>query len=209
MPVLQAKTDTPCVNIPPIPSYLFAWCCGDNLHCTNAGEPGYSTHLLSEFLQMRSNLIKQLVGSGPKKFKVLDAWCTTTCTSIANTATRLSELKHFTAKDGIHFIPAGYKNLAARTVATSKTLLSSLQKPSKPQYNYWRGFKSPVGSTMPPVHRPASTKCPNGTAMNPPPNARGAMRCRLRGFGFHPYKRKLMNKTVTVVIIVHVSPAFS
>jgi hypothetical protein len=107
MPILWAKKDTPCVIIPPIPRYLFARCCGDTSHCTNAGDPGYSTHLLSEFLQMRNNLIKHLVGSGLKNFKVLDVCCTTTCTSTANIATRLTELKRFTAKDGVHFTPAG------------------------------------------------------------------------------------------------------
>ncbi len=78
---------------------------------------------------------------------------TTTCTSTANTATRISELKCFNAKDGLHYISAGYKN---RVVATLNSLLSSPQRPSKPQCHFLRGFKSPVGSTTPPVHRLAT-----------------------------------------------------
>ncbi len=130
---------------------------------SNTREPGYSTQLLSDFLLMRNNLIKQLVGSSLKNFKVLDACCTTTCPSTANTVTRLAKLKRFTAKDGVHYITAGYKNLADRITATLKTLLSSPRRPNKPQSRVWRGFKSPVGSAVPQVNRQTAAQSQGGS----------------------------------------------
>ncbi len=67
----------------------------------------------------------------------------TTCTSTANTATRISELKCFNAKDGVHYISAGYKNLTDRVVATVNSLLSSPQRPSKPQCHFLKRLQEP------------------------------------------------------------------
>jgi hypothetical protein len=107
LPILSAKGDTPCVLIPPLPRYLFASCCDDLSHCTNAKNDKYQENLLTGFLQLRNGLIKTLVSAGVKNFKVLDTCCTTNCATTANSKTRLSELKTVTAKDGVHYVAAG------------------------------------------------------------------------------------------------------
>ncbi len=168
----------------PVPSYLFARCCEDTSHCTNVGEPDYSMQLLSDFLQMRNNLIKQLVGSGLKNFKALDACCVTTCTSTANTAARLSELKRFTAK---------------------VLCLSRLQEPSGPRCSNTEGtavFPTKavqVSESLLERLQESHQLCSNpdqplrycaAPKWNVSFNIRGLARGRPRGFGFHPYRRR-------------------
>jgi lysophospholipase L1-like esterase len=125
LPILSAKGDTPCVLVPPIPRYLFSRCCDDIGHCTNAKKDKYQEELLSGFLQLCNSSIKMLVMAGLKNFKVLDTCCTTTCATTANTKTRLTDLKMVTAKDGVHYVAAGYRNLASRSISCLKTLLAS------------------------------------------------------------------------------------
>jgi hypothetical protein len=64
--------------------------------------------LLTDFLYLLGTLIQHLVRLGVKNSKVMDTWCTTSCTATSNTASRLEELRMVTAKDGIHFTQAGY-----------------------------------------------------------------------------------------------------
>jgi hypothetical protein len=147
LPILLAKGDTPCVLIPPIPRYLLSRCCDDIGHCTDAKKDTYQENLLTGFLQLRNSLIKTLVSAGVKNFKVLDTCCTTNCATTANTKTRLSELKLVTAKDGVHYIAAGYRNLATRSITCLKTMLVSPPRDERPRSFFWRGFKSPRGSS--------------------------------------------------------------
>jgi hypothetical protein len=103
---------------------------------------------------------------------VLDTCCTTTCVTTANTKTRLSDLKMVTAKDGVHYVAAGYRNLANRSISCLKTLLDSPPREERPRSFFWRGFKSPTGSNRigaarPPAHRggvvtPFGTGKPSG-----------------------------------------------
>jgi hypothetical protein len=184
--ILVAKQDTNYVIIPPMPRYLFARCCNDPGHCTNAKDKEYSQSLLTDFLQLRNNLIRQLVAKGLSNFKFLDTCCTTTCTSPANTATRLAELRKGTAKDGVHFIAKGYVNMANRASACLKTLLAATPHTKKDCIHFWRGFKSPIGAS--PVHQrtpPAAHKL--GASNHSRGNSstfRGGPRQ-----GYHPYHR--------------------
>ncbi len=155
-------------------------CCDDTGHCTNAYSDTYQENLLSGFLQQRNNLIKILVSAGVQNFKVLDTCCTTNCATTANTKTRIAGLKQITAKDGIHYVATGYRNLALRSLSCLKTLLVSPPRTDKPRSFFWRGFKSPKGSNRISVARP------------PPFRGRGVLR-PARGThlhkGFHPYLR--------------------
>jgi hypothetical protein len=148
LPILHERGDTPCVIVPPIPrySYLFSRCCSDPGHCTNANKADYCESLLTGFLQQRNELIKTLVSSGVKNFKVFDACCTTTCVTTASTKTRITDLKQVTAKDGVLYVAVGYRNLAARCVNCLKMLLAEPPRPDKPVLHFWRGFKSAKGS---------------------------------------------------------------
>ncbi len=137
LPILSAKGNKPCVIIPPIPRYLFSRCCDDNGHCTNASADRYQENLLSGFQQLRSCLIKQLVSSGVKNFKVLDTCCTTTCATTANMKTRLLDLKTVTVQDGVHYVAAGYRNLANRSISCLKTLLESPPREEKLKSFFW------------------------------------------------------------------------
>jgi lysophospholipase L1-like esterase len=144
MPIIKAKGAKPAVIIPPLPRYLFTRCCSDADHCTNANEENFSAKLLTNFVQLRNELIKQLVSEGITNFKVMDLCCVTNCSLTANTASRLEELKKVTASDGVHFTGTGYTNLAKRCSDCLKTLLGSMCNPkgkkAVPVTFFWRGF---------------------------------------------------------------------
>jgi lysophospholipase L1-like esterase len=178
MPILSAKGDIPCVLVPPIPRYLFSRCCDDIGHCTNANKENYQEELLGGFLQLRNSLIKILVTAGLKNFKVLDTCCTTTCATTANTKTRLTDLRSVTAKDGVHYVAAGYRNLATRSLSCLKTMLASPPREDRSRSFFWRGFKSPRGSNRVGLPKPASVRGGGNNRF-----ARGTPR------GFHPYRR--------------------
>jgi lysophospholipase L1-like esterase len=177
IPILLEKKDTPCVVVPPIPRYLFSRCCSDSRHCTNANEADYCENLLTGFLQQRGDLIKNLVAAGVTNFKVLDACCTTACATTANTKTRLTDLRGMTASDGVHFVAAGYQNLAARSQVCIRALLSAPPRPVKTAISFWRGFKSPIGS-----NRAASVLVSSS-------RGRGGGGRPFRHRGFHPYRK--------------------
>jgi hypothetical protein len=179
VPILLEKKDIPCVIVPPIPGYLFSRCCSDTGHCTNAQDPDYCEKLLSGFLQLRNDLIKNLVAAGVTNFKVLDACCTTAGATTANTKTRITDLKRVTARDGIHFTAEGYQNLASRSQVCIRALLTTPPRTAKPFLSFWRGFKRPIGSKrVPSAHIPSNRGRGGGVPLRP-----------FRHRGFHPYRK--------------------
>jgi hypothetical protein len=74
-PIIQAKGNKPCIVLPPLPRYLFARCCSDSNHCTNAKDPDFQPTLMSGFVRLKNELIKQLVSQGVTNFKVMDSCC--------------------------------------------------------------------------------------------------------------------------------------
>jgi hypothetical protein len=182
LPILVAKKDINCVIIPPMPRYLFARCCNDPGHCTNANSNEFSQSLLANFLQLRHSLIRQLVSRGLTNFKVLDTCCTTTCTNTATITHRLAELKQVTAKDGVHFIAQGYANMANRASATLQTLLASAPRTRKENTHFWRGFRSPIGARTGThaQHQRGTQSISRGNSIS----YRGGPRR-----GYHPYRR--------------------
>jgi hypothetical protein len=181
-PILAAKKDINCVIIPPMPRYLFARCCNDPGHCTNADGNDFSQSLLASFQQLRHCLIRLLVARGLTNFKVLDTCCTTTCTNTAPVTHRLAQLKQVTAKDGVHFIAQGYANMANRASATLQTLFASAPRTRKENTHFWRGFRSPVGArtgTLP-QHQRGAQSISSGNSIS----SRGGPRR-----GYHLYRR--------------------
>ncbi len=132
IPILSATQDTPCVIIPPLPRDLFDRCCDDNEHCTNFSQLNFAQNLLSGYIQLRNLLIRSLAQKGLTNFKVMDTCCITACKNTANTTTRLSELRQVTAKDGVHFVSAGYANLAARMTTCLAAMFDVPKKVQKP-----------------------------------------------------------------------------
>ncbi len=80
------------------------------------------------FLQLRTDLIRQLVQSGLSNFKVLDSCCTTSCEKTANIPERIISLKETTKKDGIHFTETGNSHLATRAINCLKGLIDGTQE---------------------------------------------------------------------------------
>jgi hypothetical protein len=183
-PVLAAKKDINCVIIPPMPRYLFARCCNDPGHCTNADGNEFSQSLLANFQQLRHCLIRQLVSRGLTNFKVLDTCCTTNCTNTATITHRLAQLKQVTAKDGVHFIAQGYANLASRASATLQTLLTSAPRTRKENIYFWRGFKSPVGARTGTLQQHQHQRGVQSNSRGNSISTRGGPRR-----GYHPYRR--------------------
>ncbi len=54
-PIIQAKGNKPCIVMPPLPRYLFAGCCSDSGHCTNANDSDYQSLLMSGFVRLKMN----------------------------------------------------------------------------------------------------------------------------------------------------------
>ncbi len=106
---------------------------------------------------MRNSLIRQLVSSGLTNFRVMDICCTMECPVTACTEERIKGLRSVTAKDGVHFVNVGYKNLAGRCVDCLSKMFgkeheASGAEPEKrgtPTSFFWRGFRSLCGSSRP------------------------------------------------------------
>jgi hypothetical protein len=168
-----------------MPRWVFALCCRDPGHCTNAGTENYEQHLLTDFMHLHGILIRQLVGMGIKNFKVMDSCCTTTCSPTANTAARLKELRKVTEKDGIHFTQAGYQNLADRCMVCIRALLVNHGKEERLSTFFWRDSRAPGG---PSASHCAASISHMGEARHTV--AGGSLsRGRITLQGFHPYRR--------------------
>jgi lysophospholipase L1-like esterase len=152
IPVIREKGNKPCVIIPPLPRYLFARCCSSPDHCTNMHEKNFQETLMRGFIQLRTNIIQQLAAQGLTNFKVMDACCPTNCSLTADVGERIVELKKITAKDGVHFVDAGYRKIAERVTACIEAMMTGDCKPPglrKPTVHFWRGFRSRRGSLLP------------------------------------------------------------
>ncbi len=146
IPILNAAGNTPCIVIPPLPKYIFAGCCSDPDHCVNLKNPEHKEKLLSDFIQLRHILIKELIANSVKNFKVLDTCSVTALNCTANTSTRIAALADVTAQDGVHFTSDGYFNLA-RSIGAGMDSLAESRPPKRRQKQYfWRGFRSVLGS---------------------------------------------------------------
>jgi hypothetical protein len=106
-PIIQAKGNKPCVVLPPLPRYLFSRCCSDSNHCSNASDPDFQPTLMSGFVRLKNELIKQLVSQGITNFNVMDSCYVTSVPTTASIDLRLSELKKVSNNDGVHFVDVG------------------------------------------------------------------------------------------------------
>ncbi len=145
--------------------------------------------MLTGFVLLRNELIRHLVQSGLMNFKVLDSCCNTSCDNTASVPERLNGLRVSTSKDGVHLTPTGYLNLAGRAMQCIKRMM--VEKPKtirKQQTFFWRGFRSPRGSTW---ARAGSSSIPRDSL-----TLRSVIRGSARGDRhghkprpYHPYKR--------------------
>jgi hypothetical protein len=190
MPILRTKGDKPCVILPPLPRGLFSQCCNDKSHCTNMGEKGFSEELLTGYIRLRNELIKQLVSHGLTSFKVMDICCMTDCAKTANITERLRSLRSIMAKDDTHFVCDGYKNLAERCFACLRQISDNPKRTvQKNVTHFWRGFKSPCGATTPRLAVALQSASRGSYSRG---KARGGARGSFHGFrgrSYHPYQR--------------------
>jgi hypothetical protein len=91
--------------------------------------------MLSGFTELRNILIRHLVSAGLNNFRVIDICCTTTCSVTACTDERLKSLRSVTAKDGVHYVDVGYKNLAGCCIDCLSKMLSHESLHQKKQVN--------------------------------------------------------------------------
>jgi hypothetical protein len=186
IPMYVATGTTNCVILPPQPRFLFKKCCNDATHCTNYDEPNFSGKLLNGYINFRNTLIRHLVASGLRNFKVLDSCCTTDCISTATTPERLEALRKVTAHDGIHVTAKGHENLVARALkcihAMSISTNTGMGKQPATRPGFWRGFKSPRGTMHTHMHRAWDNQ--RGR-----PWRGSLMRAMAPHRGYHPYRR--------------------
>jgi lysophospholipase L1-like esterase len=194
IPIIKEKGNKPCVIVPPLPRYLFARCCSSPEHCTNMQEKNYQETIMSGFIRLRTDLIKQLVTLGLTNFKVMDACCPANCSLTADISERIAEMKKITAKDGIHFVDAGYKKIAERVTTCMAAMLSvdsndTIQSQRKPIVHFWRGFRSQRGSLLPRMGNSNHHSLSNVISRGSHRGSRGLLRGHGRSRIFHPYRR--------------------
>ncbi len=152
-------------------------------------EPDFPAKMLAGFVQMRNELIRNLVKSGLTEFKVLDSCCNTDCATTASVPERLEGLRTSTAKDGVHLTPKGYLNLAGRATKCIKQMMEGQPKITrKTQTFFWRGFRSTCGSSW--ARTGTSSIHKDSHALRGV--VRGSARGDRRGHvprPYHPYKR--------------------
>jgi hypothetical protein len=162
--------------VPPQPRYVFAGCCNDPDHCANLKNPEHKEKILTDFIQLRHILIKELVANGVKNFKVLDTCSVTALNSTANASTRIEALAEVTVHDGFHFSREGYFNLARNIGAGMDTFASERPQKKRQKQYFWRGFRSAWGSDKPSANA--------NTAI-----IRGRSWSSVGRRQFHPYKK--------------------
>jgi lysophospholipase L1-like esterase len=194
IPVIKEKGNKPCVIVPPLPRYLFARCCSSPEHCTNMQEKNYQETIMGGFIRLRTDLIKQLVTLGLTNFKVMDACCPANCSLTADISERIAEMRKITAKDGVHFIDAGYKKIAERVTACMAAMLTvdsndTSQSQRKPTVHFWRGFRSQRGSLLPRMGNSNHHSLSNVISRGSHRGSRGQLRSHGRSKLFHPYRR--------------------
>jgi hypothetical protein len=177
--IFLEKRHCPVVVIPPLPRYLFGGCCTLAEHCPNVAKPEHASKLLGDIIGLRNCLKKHVAGLGIANCRILDTCCVTDCIPTADTNTRLKALRTVTARDGIHFLEAGYDWLVRNILNSSEHPSSKAKQSIKAKQHYWRGFRSPVGTNTP------------GTNTQGVNSRGGHARNRShRTLHFHPYKRK-------------------
>jgi hypothetical protein len=67
----------------------------------------------------------------------------------AGIADRLTELRAVMAKDDTHYLEIGYKNIANRCRNCIQQIMAESKTVTKKNSYFWRGFKSPCGSSAP------------------------------------------------------------
>jgi hypothetical protein len=183
-----AKKNSTLVVVPPLPRYLFAGCCKQADHCANVTKPEHASKILSDAIGLRNSLKKFVPGLGLSNCRVLDTCCVTDCIPPANVDNRIEALRAVTAKDGVHFSDIGYDRMvkhimqipAKPHIATSVRSTSGTAK-----VHYWRGFRSPVGST-------ANVNNSRSTVQGRGAHARGGLHRGTRHHNpYHPYRRHL------------------
>jgi hypothetical protein len=191
-PIIKAIGSKPCIVLPPLPRYVFARCCNDKGHCINADDPEYQSFMMSGFVWLKNDLIKQLVSNGVSNFKVMDTCCVTSVPTTATIGERLSELKKVSSGDGIHFTAEGYQHMASHVIECLKTLIGKPTKMTKQKTYFWRGFRSRRGSSIPVATVGSHSRSVRGGGIP----LRGGSRGRPRGGssgrrprGFHPYRK--------------------
>jgi hypothetical protein len=183
VPIFMAAGKTPCIVVPPLPRYIFASCCNDPSHCPNLSNPNHKEKMLTDFIQLRHTLVKELVANGVSNFKVLDTCSATALPCTANTASRIQALAEITARDGVHLKPEGYFNLARSIGTGMDSLAAPKRNPKKQKQYFWRGFKSTKGSDTMAV--------PHGTTNRATVHGKHHRGRSIHGgnYMFHPYKR--------------------
>jgi hypothetical protein len=161
LPVLDLIAGNLLVILPPQPRYLFSPCCGDRGHCTNVGTDGHADRILGATSKLRTVLKKRLLGRTAGLH-----WVTDTCSAVpesvqGNAAEKLQFLKGCSAQNGVHYTREGYVNIAKTISVTIQKLqtgdigraknsgASAVHVSGSGRRFFWRGFSSPVGSSLP------------------------------------------------------------
>jgi hypothetical protein len=182
------------IIIPPLPRNLFSGCCNLTNHCPNVGKPEHPGKLLTEVIGLRNCTKKHVASIGMQNCRVLDTCCVTDCLGTADINTRVEALKHVTAKDSIHFHAIGYDNLVKSIMGTLfRPTNTTSSKQNATKVHYWRGFRSPVGSTAVANHEIDKGARQHHRGRGEYSGRGDHIRSRHRGHlhhnPFHPYRR--------------------
>ncbi len=138
-------------------------------------------------------MIKQLDSHGLTNFKVMDSCCATNCSLTANISERIVEMRKITSKDGVHFVDAGYRNIAERSIVCISTMLAGdnrVTSQQKPTIHFWRGIRSPRGLLLPKLGSSTPQTLYGRAARSTfRGSSRGTPGGNGRNWSFHPYRK--------------------
>jgi hypothetical protein len=176
------------IIIPPLPRYLFSGCCNHTNQCPNVGKPEHPGKLLTEVIGLRNCLKKHVSSIGIQNCRVLETCCVTDCIGTADINTRIEALKQVTAKDSIHFLATGYDNLVKHIMLTlARPACTTNRKHNTAKVHYWRGFRSPIGSSLVANHVMEKTACQHSRGRGD--HSRSRYCGHQHHNRFHPYRR--------------------
>ena len=140
------------VCVPPLPRYLFKACCNEQGHCEGVGTVQYPGTLLEKTLTCRRVMKDFLTGQFSDTVVVPDL-VQKMFPGAKSTTELLSEIRKFSAADGVHLLADGYGLVAdvLKDVITEHFAavvpVSGGKGCGRPVF--WKGFLSPTGSSRP------------------------------------------------------------
>jgi len=143
-PVLAKMCQKPTVLIPPLPRFVFGGCCKLKDHAAGSGTGDSPKNMIEKISHVR-----KIAKGGVQNLNISNWWMADTLGALGG-EDALTELKHVTAKDNVHFTGTGYAKIGEEIKSClAKITGRSRMQVERPTSYYWHGFNSPNGAMGP------------------------------------------------------------